>query len=638
MPKKKPPDFEQKYRLLLDLMDRIPDVIYFKDTHGRLLMVNQAHARGLGLEPREVIGKTDFDIFPRERAEAMAKDDFYVMKSGKPIIDKIERATRPDGVDNYVTTTKIPRYNKRGEIIGLMGITRDITHRVRLEHLGREKERAEKKLEALKNTNRAKSEFTAVLSHELRTPLAITNESLRQIAQEPPGLIDPRQKKLLSMARNNVERLSRMIDNLMDMSRIERHKLKLHYALVNFNDLVTGTAGFFKKMAREKNITLKYNLPQEQANIFVDGERITQVITNLLNNALKFTEQNGQVIMEIRILESKIRVAVIDTGMGIEKEDLKKLFRRFVQASSFAPSAGKGLGLGLSIAKELVELHGGEIWAESAPGVGSKFYFTLPKAYNISMLDKRSRKKINSLLHHSASISLINISLMHFNKFSQGLNVGEETLFSKLTKIVKEALTESLPETRKKPPLFFQDRYAGLISLALADINETQTNRLCAALKTNIKRHFDKLQKKDVFVNLGIISYPDHKKSSTTAHLLANISLKKICIGSEARHYKRINYKADVEILHAGQKTELSQTVDISGAGLCFLSKIPLETDAEINILLTDRKHGKPLSLRGRVAWRKSLPGTNEKYMCGLDFQSLGAKKKLLREFVKFIS
>nr|MBP7088974.1 PAS domain-containing protein [Candidatus Omnitrophota bacterium] len=116
---------EEKYKLLSDLMGYVPDVIYFKDCKGRLIMVNKAHAQGLGLEPEEVVGKTDFDFFPAERAKKMAKDDMYVIKTGKPIIDKIERATRADGVDNYVSTTKIPRYDNKGRIIGLIGITRD---------------------------------------------------------------------------------------------------------------------------------------------------------------------------------------------------------------------------------------------------------------------------------------------------------------------------------------------------------------------------------------------------------------------------------------------------------------------------------------------------------------------------------
>src|SRR3989338_7866198 len=207
-----------KYRLLSDLMKYIPDVIYFKDRAGRLIMVNSAHAKGLGLTPEKVAGKTDFDIFGKERAELMAKDDEYVMSKGKAIIDKVERSTRADGVDNYVSTTKIPRYDERGRIVGLIGITGDISDK---------------------------------------------------------------QKEVLRKAENSVRRLNGIIEDLLDVARIETGRLKLHYSLVNLNDLLKESEDFFKKQAQDKGVRLEYILPKEQVNIFLDHNRINQVITNL---------------------------------------------------------------------------------------------------------------------------------------------------------------------------------------------------------------------------------------------------------------------------------------------------------------------------------------------------------------------
>jgi len=637
MGKIKIPDFKHKYHLLLDLMDRVPDVIYFKDTKGKFVMVNQAHAKGLGLKPQDLIGKSDFDLFPKERAESMTKDDLYVIRNGKPIIDKIERATRPDGEDNYVSTTKIPRFDKQGRVIGLMGITRDITHRMHLERIKNEKERIEKKLQLLEGVSKVKSDFVAVLSHELRTPLAIANESLRQIYEEPPGLTDQRQRKLLSMTKNNLERLGRLIDNLLDMSRVERHKLRLHYSLVNFNDLATGNSAYFRKLAQGKHITLKYSLPPEQTNIFVDAERITQVITNLLNNAIKFTEQNGEIALEVKILENKIRVAVIDTGVGIAKDDLKKLFSRFIQVSSFMESAGKGLGLGLSISKELVELHGGEIWVESTPGVGSKFYFTLPKIYSFHMLDKRNREKINHLLSHTLSVYLINISIIHFNEFKRILKLKHENFFRDLRRIIKIVLDELPNKQERKPPLILQDTRYGITSIIFPESDDKETSKLCDTLRNRIKNYFAALKGENIFINLGIISYPEHAKVSPPVHLSANINIRKIIIGAESRRHKRTNYKANIEILHAQENRELSETVDISASGICFISRIALETDSEVTIRLRERLQGKPLSLRGRIAWRKDLPESG-KYIIGLEFTELGDKKRRIEKLARSAS
>ncbi len=119
--------------LIQELIDNIPDVIYFKDKEGRLILVNRAHAKGLGLEPKDVVGKTDFDFFPLKQAKAMTADDLKVMKTGRPIIDTVEHTTQPDGSSHCVSTTKIPRFDQQGQVIGIMGITRDITERVKKE-------------------------------------------------------------------------------------------------------------------------------------------------------------------------------------------------------------------------------------------------------------------------------------------------------------------------------------------------------------------------------------------------------------------------------------------------------------------------------------------------------------------------
>lgn len=635
-------DLEYQYRLLSDLMNCIPDVIYFKDKKGKLIMVNQAHAKGLGLKPEEVIGKTDFDLFPKERAAMMAKDDMYVIKTGRPIIDKIERATRPDGVDNYVSTTKIPRLDKKGRIVGLIGITRDITHRMQLERMKGEKERAEKKLTILKEIDRVKSEFVAVLSHELRTPLAIAKEAVTQLFTRMAGPINPKQRKLLAMTKDNIERLRHMIENLLDMSRIEKRRLRLHYSLVNLNDLVMNSAEFFKKMAREKDIHLKYVIPREKINIFIDAERIIQVISNLINNAIKFTEQNGEITVEVKILENKIRVGVIDTGIGIDKRDLPKLFNRFAQVSAIADVAGKGLGLGLSIAKELVERHGGEIWSESTLGVGSKFYFALPSSFTIKMLDKRNRDKINRLLSKSTSVYLVNISIINFAEFTRMVNLRARRLCQDLKNNINDVLQEFSWPDIEKPPLVLQDHQYGTCSIIFSEVTEKETAKLCELLKERLRGYFAKNKTENVFINLGILSYPSPETLPTTLQLLANIYVKKIYIGSEIRRFKRINYKANVEILVPEKKTEFSQTIDISKAGICFISKAPLETDAQIKVGLRLPKKTKPLYLIGRVAWRKNLAqglkGRPDKYKIGLEFSDSKDAKKKIGQIMKSIS
>lgn len=215
------PNKTKKYKLceglLQDLMDNTPDAAYFKDKKGRLILVSRAHAKGLGLTPEQVIGKTDFDIFPAVRAKKMLEDDLKVIKTGKPIIDKVERATRADGLDNYISTTKVPRFDKKGNVIGLVGITRDITKRMQFERIKREKAGVENKLEGLQELSKIKPEFISIVSHELMTPLAAVKESLHLISDEVPGPVNEKQREVLTNANTNISRLKRLIDDLLDI-------------------------------------------------------------------------------------------------------------------------------------------------------------------------------------------------------------------------------------------------------------------------------------------------------------------------------------------------------------------------------------------------------------------------------------
>ena len=159
--------------LIHGLNNPLDEVNFQSKVRKRFVMVNHAHAKGLGVKPEALVGKTDFDLFQKSRAMKMVQDDAQVMDTGKPIIDKVERATRPDGVDNYVSTTKIPRYDDKGKVVGLIGITRDITRRMQFERLRKDKLSIEKKLEVLEELSAMKSEFISTVSHELRTRLPV---------------------------------------------------------------------------------------------------------------------------------------------------------------------------------------------------------------------------------------------------------------------------------------------------------------------------------------------------------------------------------------------------------------------------------------------------------------------------------
>jgi len=638
------------YRLLCeagffrDLMDSIPDVIYFKDKSGKLVLVNKAHAKGLGLRPEEVIGKTDFDIFSKERAQKMLEDDLRVIRTERPIIDKIERATRADGIDNYVSTTKIPRYDKKGKIIGLIGITRDITKRMHIERLKNENAAIEKRLQAMQELNQLKSEFISIVSHELRTPLAIVKESLLLITDEVCGPVTQKQRLVLKNANENVQRLKVLIDDLLDISRIEGKRLKLHYSLVNLNELLEGSSDFFKKLAKEKNIELEYLLPKKQVNIFIDAERINQVATNLINNAIKFTESGGRIKVEVRILENRVRVGVIDSGIGISRHDLGKLFNKFVQVSRDPQMQRKGLGLGVYIAKELVDLHGGEIWAESRLGVGSKFYFTLPGFYARNLLESQVRAQINELLYKGTSLYLVNILFVNFRRLRKQLPIRPVKFFGEIKHIINQVLMNIRFAGKKKPRVLLIDSMNGEISIIFPKATENEAERLCAAIRDRVYEYLKERDIEGVFVNLAILSYSPSGKPNTNQGLLSNLNIKKLYIGSEIRRHKRVNHETEIEVIWGKEKSELAQTIDISPGGLCFTGKSALETDSRVQVKLKLLSKANILHLEGRVAWIKNIIQDKirkgvSRYKIGIEFTGLSSNnRKKLTKFIRTIS
>lgn len=631
-------DLAYKYKLLSDLMDYTPDVIYFKDTKGRLLMVNKAYTKGLKTTAKKVLGKTDFDFFSKKRAEIMAKDDDQILKKGKAIVDKIERATRHDGVDNYVSTTKIPRYDSKGKIIGLIGITRDITRRMQLEQVWKDKVRIEKKVEMLEGMNKLKSEFISSVSHELRTPLAIIKQLVSLIFDGTVGEINSKQKEVLLKTKNNIKRLKKIIDEVLDISRIERGALKFNYTLINLKDLIEESADFFKEIAKDRGIDLKYKLPKNQVNIFIDCDRVNQILFNLIDNAIKFTEEEGKIKIEVKVLETKVRIGVSDTGMGITKTGMNELFNKFVQVSQNTIAEKKGIGLGLSLAKELVERHGGEIWVESKLGIGSKFYFTLPRFYNLDILDVDIKNKINNLLDKGRSIYFINVSIVNYREFKLRAKIKPKKLFRDLENIIDHAFSEICKSKRKKLYIVKMNIRNGQCNIIFPNATEKKAMAVSERVKEQIKDYFSEHKVENVFITVGIMPYPTPDKSLTMRKLPANIHIKEMYIGSKMRRFKRIPYEPDVDIILSKNVTEPSKAVDMSRGGVCLITKASLAADSEVGIKFELSKNEQIIQTKARITWIKNLdqlPGEkNTRSKVGLEFIKLKTKdqKLLLKE------
>lgn len=270
------------------------------------------------------------------------------------------------------------------------------SEKIRYEREIREKNVAlEKANRELKKLDQLKSDFIASVSHDIRTPLNSVQESIALILD---GLVDIQKeqgKRVLEIAKRSIGRLTVMINDLLDFSKLEAGKMRLHIEPSDVQILIDEVLGSVKSLADKKKIKLQFKPIQEFPKVPCDSERMVQVLTNLVGNSIKFTPENGTITVLVeQALNDRAQIVVSDTGVGIAQEDLKRVFERFEQVKGAMPKEVKGTGLGLSICKELVKLHNGDIWAESEIGKGSRFIISLPIRQtqtkdNISLIGER---------------------------------------------------------------------------------------------------------------------------------------------------------------------------------------------------------------------------------------------------------
>jgi PAS domain S-box-containing protein len=364
---------KEERNLLRALMEGVPDYVYVKDAESRFLLANKGVVRLMGgSSASDLLGKTDFDFFPRELATQYYLDEQRIIQTGQPLFNREEPCQGPDGEPKWNLTTKLPFDDGTGRIIGVLGWGRDITEQKRIA------EQFQQAKEAAEAASRAKSEFLANMSHEIRTPMnGILGMTGLVLATE----LSAEQREHLEMVQSSAESLLRVINDILDFSKIEARKLELDCIDFDLRANLEATTRTFAIPARRKGLELICRVrPEVPAWVRGDAIRLRQIITNLLGNAVKFTER-GQVEMEVEVASPEqdgviLHFAVRDTGIGIPAEKRELVFHPFTQADSSTTRRHGGTGLGLTISARLVEMMGGRIWVESEAGRGSTFHFT----------------------------------------------------------------------------------------------------------------------------------------------------------------------------------------------------------------------------------------------------------------------
>ena len=340
-----------------EIINSVADPIFVKDKQHRWILINKAYSAFMGKKIEEMIGKTDHDLFPEKEADIFWEKDKLVFETGRENVNE-EEFTDAKGMLHIIATKKTLYRDNKGEKF-IVGIIRDMTEQKRVEKL--------------------KDDFVGTVSHELRTPLSITKEGISLVLDKVPGPINEKQAKILTVAKNNIDRLARIINSLLDMSRIESGKAKeIKPQAFDIIAVIRQVMNEFELKFKEKSLVLRADLPKEGIIIHGDPDGIAQVLTNLIGNSFKFTKQ-GIIDLSAKDKDDSVEISVSDTGVGIAEEDMPKLFQKFQQFGRVNGPGEKGTGLGLAIAKGIVDAHKGKIWVESEFGKGTTVTFALPK-------------------------------------------------------------------------------------------------------------------------------------------------------------------------------------------------------------------------------------------------------------------
>jgi two-component system, chemotaxis family, CheB/CheR fusion protein len=357
---------EERYR---GIVETASEGIWTTDPDGRLLFVNERTAEMLGYAPGELIGRFAFD-FMDPQAAALARANLERRRQGYR--DRYElRFVRKDGSALWAIVGATPITDREGTFVASMGVLLDITERKLAEEALRQANLA------LAEADQRKNEFLAMLSHELRNPLAPIRYSIRILERVAPGSEAARRAQ--EVIDRQAVQLTRLVDDLLDVTRITRGKIQLQREQFDLNELIRRTVIDHASVFEERGIAVQTDLVN--AGLPVDGDqaRLAQAVGNLLQNAAKFTPAGGSVIVTTSVSNARARLRVVDSGRGMDQALLRRLFQPFMQADTTLDRSKGGLGLGLALVKGLVEMHGGAVCAHSdGPGCGAEFVVELP--------------------------------------------------------------------------------------------------------------------------------------------------------------------------------------------------------------------------------------------------------------------
>jgi PAS domain S-box-containing protein len=367
-------ELKKKNKRLANEKERVDTVIrnlaeglIVVNNQGRVVMINPAAEELLGIDKNKKIGQPLLESLASHQLVALTKGN---LSDEEGLFSKEIELNSPDEqTKKTLRASTAVVENENGNTVGMVLTLSDVTRQRQVE--------------------RMKTDFTSHMSHELRTPIIAAQKSISLLLSQAAGNLNTDQDKFLNIANSNLSRLSRLIDAILDVAKIESGRLKLNNAVFNMSDLINEVCESLSSWAKDKRLSLETDFANNVLEVEADRDKINQVLTNLVGNALKFTPQEGKILVSCKFVPANdqlpvesIQISVTDNGIGISKEDCLRIFNKFEQVSLVSPAGVGGTGLGLYISKEIIQLHNGRIWVESELEKGSTFIFILPKKFS----------------------------------------------------------------------------------------------------------------------------------------------------------------------------------------------------------------------------------------------------------------
>ncbi|MBA7662414.1 Adaptive-response sensory-kinase SasA [subsurface metagenome] len=351
---------QESHNYLERLTNSMWDAVFSVKMPERVIEWANDSFRLIGYDPKECVGRTTEFLYPDKSGFLDFGNKIKsVIAAGRDILHAEQLLKRKSGeVFSAEITTTI--YKEKGEVVHVTSIVRDITERKKLDQL--------------------KDDFIGLVSHELRSPLTVITGAVNTVLTERERLSPEETRQLLRDAALEADSLSHLLGNLMELSRVQADRLLLFAEPISVKKVIQDTIEEIKRQSSAHQFVM--DVPRELPPVYADELRMGRILYNLLENAVKYSPQGGEIRVFVKPGEEHLIIGVSDQGIGISRADQAKLFEPFQRLEDSRLDGVNGAGLGLSVCRKLVEAHGGQIWVESEPGKGSTFFFTIPLSHS----------------------------------------------------------------------------------------------------------------------------------------------------------------------------------------------------------------------------------------------------------------